>query len=83
MTTGMAGLQDSSPLLRLHHYSVLASTAHLQNLAGAYRRVVENAALRSEVFETLSPNDAVLVLRKTGWILTKCRVFVKLVVFDR
>ena len=88
MTTGMAGFQDSSLLLSspsVPLFSILcpASTAHLKNLAGAYRRVVENAALRSEVFETLAPNDVALVLKRTGWILTKCRVVVKLVIFDR
>ena len=80
----MAGFHDPSPfILRSHHYLPFSVRASPRHLAGTNRQVVQNAILRSEVLETLSPNDAALVLRRTSWILMESRIVVELVVFER
>ena len=79
----MAGFHDPSPfILRSHHYLPFSVRASPRHLAGTNRRVVQNAILCSEVLETPSPNDAALVLRRTGWILMESCLVVELVVFE-
>ena len=56
------------------------ATSRLGHLASANSRVVENATLSTKVLDALASNDAALVLRRTGWVLTKRRVVIELVV---
>ena len=41
----------------------------------------EHSILRAKVLDALAPNNAALVLRRTGWITTESCIVVKVIIF--